>query len=107
MHKHKLKKRTYNHAFLLAKQFARRSGMQVDNDILVKHDDTLIKHTLSKQARKENIIGSFKTIKKAPKNIILIDDVVTTCATANECAKVLKNAGAKKVIVLAIARTPL
>lgn len=38
------------------------------------------------------------------KKVLLIDDVVTTCSTVNECAKVLKKAGAKEVTVLALAR---
>jgi predicted amidophosphoribosyltransferase len=62
----------------------------------------------SAKAREKNVAGAFAVKKRndfAGKNICLIDDIKTTGATLNECAKTLKDAGAEKVyaIVLAIA----
>jgi len=58
--------------------------------------------------RKKNIVGCFSLNKKfqdkAPRKIILIDDIITTGATLNECAKVLKRNGAEKVWGLVLAR---
>lgn len=59
----------------------------------------------SKQKRKQNIKGVFYLKKEGevPKNIILVDDVVTSGATVEEATKVLKRAGAEKVVVTAVA----
>jgi len=58
--------------------------------------------------RKKNIVGCFsinpKYLNKVPKKIIIIDDILTTGATLNECAKILKSHGAEKVWGLVIAR---
>jgi predicted amidophosphoribosyltransferase len=62
---------------------------------------------LNKAERNKNIKGAFEVSDKkniAGKNVILIDDVYTTGATINECAKTLIKAGAQKVTVLTLAR---
>ena len=61
------------------------------------------------EARLENVKDVYALSKNAAhqsalKNILLIDDVLTTGATANECAKVLRKSGAKRVDVLTLAR---
>jgi ComF family protein len=43
---------------------------------------------------------------RLPASILLLDDVLTTCATASECARALREAGAKRVVVIALARSP-
>lgn len=62
----------------------------------------------STEDRKKNIIGNFSLNedfrKKVPRKIIIVDDVTTTGATLNECAKVLKRHGAEKVWGLVLAR---
>lgn len=65
---------------------------------------------LSRAERLENVQGSFTLLAKTKavikdKTLLLIDDVLTTGATVNECAKVLKKSGAAQVIVLTLART--
>ncbi len=77
------------------------------NDILVKPRETEHQARIeARQARLKNIVGSFATqndelIKN--RNIILIDDITTTGATLNEARKVLKQAGAKKIIAFTVA----
>jgi len=68
---------------------------------------TLTQTGLDKKERERNIKGAFEVRdneKIAGRNIILIDDVYTTGATLNECAKKLIKAGAQKVAVLTLAR---
>ncbi len=68
---------------------------------------TLTQTGLKKKEREGNIKGAFAVSdKKAAegKNIILVDDVYTTGATVNECAKTLRRAGAKEIAVLTLAR---
>ena len=61
----------------------------------------------SAKARRRNVLGVFKVPDPAPvrnRNILLVDDVLTTGATADACARALKRAGAAKVQILALAR---
>ncbi|MCS7266094.1 MAG: phosphoribosyltransferase family protein, partial [Armatimonadetes bacterium] len=63
---------------------------------------------LGEKERWENVKGAFEVTKKQIVKgsvVVIIDDVMTTGATLNECAKVLKSAGAKEVYCLTFART--
>lgn len=100
--------RGYNQAELLAKCLADEIGtIQYKNEILLKILDTKKQSTLNKKERSQNLIGAYK-IQNAEiiqnKNIILVDDIFTTGNTANECSKMLKQAGANKICVLTIAK---
>jgi competence protein ComFC len=98
--------RGFNQAEIIAKVFANNYGLEMDdkNLIRVKHKKPQAK--LNEIRRLENIKDCFDwrggDLNK--KNIILIDDVVTTGATLNECAKVLKAHGAGEVWALVIAK---
>lgn len=101
------KERGYNQAKELALEFSVLSKMPVF-DLLERKDDKIKQATLSAEERKANIKDSFKAINKElikGKDILLIDDVITTGSTANECAKILKKNKARSVFVLTIART--
>ena len=70
--------------------------------------DNVKQATLNAKERSENIKGSFKVIDKnkvKDRELLIIDDVMTTGSTANECAKVLMKAGARNVQVLTLAKT--
>ena len=74
----------------------------------IKH--TKEKKTLSKDERRINVEGAFKIKDNRDifnKVVILIDDVMTTGSTINECKKILKNNGAKRIIVLTIAKSDI
>jgi ComF family protein len=108
---YKLKRiiRYYNQAELLAKHISNISGKIVEN-ILVKSKWTKSQTYLSQKQREINIKDSIILNKKYEKSIegktiLLIDDVITTGATARNCSLVLKKYGAKKVIVGTIATT--
>jgi competence protein ComFC len=108
--KTRLKERGYNQTLLLAKALVHLNNNQnfkLEENILLKIKETLHQARLkNKKARLENLLGTFEVInieKIQNRNIILIDDVVTTGATLTEAKKVLRKAGAKKIIAFSIA----
>lgn len=110
MHKKKLKNRGFNQSEKLCKRFGELSCLPVSKGNLVKVADTGQQKLLTKSDRIKNLEKSFVVNDKSEikgKNILLIDDIMTTGATANECAKVLNKAGAKNVYVLTLATVKL
>ena len=112
IHRKKLMKRKFNQSALLANKIAKISGKISNNIILKKTKDIQPQASLTRKQRIENVKGSIAINSKMNdyikgKKILLIDDVITTGATANECAKILKKAGAEKVYLLTAARTML
>lgn len=103
------KERGFNQAKELAIEFSNLT-LKPLLDLLERKEDSKIKQsTLNAQERRENIQGSFVAINKEMiknKDILLIDDVSTTGATASECAKVLKKNKARSVCVLTVCKTP-
>ena len=92
---------------LIAQNVGKISGIPVSQRILYSVKPTLKQGTLSRTARLKNIRNAFackKTEKIDSRTIMLIDDVMTSGATMIEATKVLKRAGAKKVLVAVIAR---
>ncbi len=104
MSRQSLRKRRYNQSQLLAAHFCDIMNCKVRYiDALVKVKETKRQETLSKTERKGNLTGAFKVSADVKdKNVLIIDDVKTTGATLNECAKVLKKAGAATVIGLTV-----
>ncbi|MDD5433428.1 MAG: ComF family protein [Candidatus Pacebacteria bacterium] len=106
----KLRKRGYNQSAVVAKILSIYYGLDLQTKNLMKIKNTQDQVGLSRQERQHNIFGAF-VIKNpdliAKKTIFLVDDVFTTGATMEECARVLKANGAKKVYGIAIAREGL
>jgi len=103
----KKKWRGFDHIEKFCLKFAERISIPICKNNLIKIKNTKPQVALSKEERMENVKNAFfvknsEEIKE--KNIILIDDVMTTGATLNECAKTLKLAGCKKIYGLVIAR---
>jgi predicted amidophosphoribosyltransferase len=63
-------------------------------------------HRLSPAERRANVVGLFRCVKPAPAYVILVDDLITTGATASAAASALREAGAKRVDLVCLARTP-
>jgi ComF family protein len=108
MHHKSLKSRGYNQAVLIAKSFAHIIKKRWSGDILFKTKQTNKQMILTKAMRICNVKDSFAVQNKhliEGKKILLIDDVITTGATINECAKVLLQSKALNVSALAVART--
>jgi len=108
LHKKRLRQRGFNQALLLAHGVSGRFMVPLNYDNLVRSRFTRPQVELSGRERAENVRGAFDLVRPeqiSEKRILLIDDVFTTGATMNECAKVLKEAGARSVTVLTLART--
>jgi ComF family protein len=99
--------RGYNQSELLAQEVARRWGVPVKR-VVRRVKPTAPQAGLTNSKRRLNVQGAFavkKNINIKGLRVLLIDDVLTTGATAGACARVLKRAGASHVAVAAIART--
>ncbi len=108
MHKLRRLSRLYNHAQVLAEEVAKLLGKKITADVLIKAKNTRTQTGLSRKYRIDNLSGSIVVENKQKirgKTILLVDDVMTTGNTVNLCARQLKKARAKKVVVLCIART--
>ena len=107
LHIKKLRKRGFNQSIILADPLGKKWQIPVNFSLLKRCKFTLTQTGLDKKERERNIKRAFEVRDKekiAGRNIILIDDVYTTGATINECAKTLIKAGAQKVAVLTLAR---
>jgi ComF family protein len=107
LHIKRLRQRGFNQSLILAHALAKKWQIPVNFSLLKKHKFTLTQTGLNKAERNKNIKGAFEVSDKkkiAGKNVILVDDVYTTGATINECAKTLTKAGAQKVTALTLAR---
>lgn len=109
LHRWRLWKRGYNQAAELAKALARRSGAPILVDALVRHRPTPSSQGLNPSERRRNVRGAFRVAERAKPRIagrciILVDDVFTTGATADACARMLLRAGAGSVKLLTLAR---
>ncbi len=109
LHKTKLKKRGFNQAEEIAKELAKSLNLPFVPNALIKTKKTPAQMTLNKKERKQNIVDCFKINPKIRKQIInkkifLIDDVLTTGATMQECARILKQNKASEVWGIVVAR---
>lgn len=106
--KKRKQKRGYNQSEMIAKYIAKNiENLTYRNDILYKVKDTLPQSLLNKEKRSQNISNVYciKNIEQVNnKKILLFDDIFTTGNTVNECAKMLKQAGAKEINVLTLAK---
>jgi ComF family protein len=101
--------RQFNQAEIIASYFSQDTGIPA-RALLRKRFGTPAQSGLSKEERRVNLYGAFVSVPRTAvegKRVLLIDDIVTTGATASEAAKVLKEAGAKSIGLLTLARTPL
>ncbi len=99
--------RGYNHAELLGSYVAQYFSLKINTKLLVRVKDTKPQYKLGRKERFENIRDAFDIIGKkspVPEAIILVDDLATTFSTLKEATKILKRAGAKKVIGITFAR---
>ena len=100
--------RGFNQADKLAKYISKKTGVPLlPTKYFKRIKKTTPQVTLNAEHRKKNIRGAFelnKKIKFENSSVVLVDDVLTTGATSNECARILKKAGAKKINLIVLAR---
>jgi ComF family protein len=102
----RLRERGFSHTHLLARAMGRARGLPVLPDALRKTRETPPQVGLKKKDREGNLRGAFAATRPLPgARIVLLDDVITTGATVRECALALRRAGARRVWVVAVAKT--
>ncbi len=108
IHKKRYIKRGYNQVEVIGRIFSQKVGIPLESQSLMKIKDTPSQTVIGISDRIDNVRGSFgvvDTTKLKGKRILLIDDIMTTGATVNECSKVLTNKGKTSYIdVFTIAR---
>jgi ComF family protein len=107
LHPLRLWRRRFNQAAMLAREVARATGKPCDVNALIRVKATHSQVGLSRAQRAENVQGAFKVADGARVkglNVVLVDDVLTSGATANAASRALIRAGAKRVDVLVFAR---
>lgn len=103
------KERGYSQTELLAQQLSKKSQIPFLQNVLVKNRETEKQTSLSKKERLTNVQGAF--VVSFPeqiqgKNICIVDDIITTGSTLQECAKTLHVAGARNIYAICVASTP-
>lgn len=104
-----LKKRRYNQSSLIAKELSALCNVPYSETALSKVKETKHQKELGFSDRQRNLHGAFKVTDKQEvfgKNVLIVDDIITTCATVNECSSALKKY-CNKVYVVGFARSEL
>lgn len=106
LHATRLREREFNQAQVLADLLSRRTGVPL-LDCLRRIRHTTTQTRFDRAERMENLLNAFQIRNNAVvqgRHLVLVDDVLTTGSTVDECARVLKNAGAESVRVVTVAR---
>ena len=106
LHKRRQRERGYNQSELLAREVGKLTGVPMETRTLLRTRNTPPQVSLrSDEERRHNMEGAFRCVSEmVGKRVLLVDDVVTTGSTMSACARVLKEAGARSVWGLTLAR---
>jgi len=109
LHPKRLRERGFNQSLYLARYVAEAISGDLDPFSLRRTRHTPPQIRLQAQARLKNLRGAFKVVNQGAvrgRTVVLVDDVSTTTATLNECARALRRARARKIFGAVLARTP-
>ena len=109
MARKRLRERGYNQALMLARWLSTDLNIAHDEHLLLRPHETVAQQALDAKTRKRNLLGAFALAPDAQvqgRHFALVDDVLTTGATAHSLAHLLMSAGAQQVDVYCLARTP-
>jgi ComF family protein len=109
LHRNKFRARGFNQAEEIATALKKITGYEMNSFVLQRRRDTSSQTGMTAHQRRENVRAAFVVRPKhkrevAGRNIVLVDDVMTTGATAAECSRILLRAGARQIFVLTAAR---
>ena len=107
IHKKRYKERGYNQTELIASRIAEKLGISIAKDVLIKEINNKPQSELTKLEREQNTKNVYRIQNEQKiknKNILIMDDIYTTGNTVNECSKMIKQAGARQIAVLTIAK---
>ena len=100
LHPTRKRERGFNQSGEIARHFSRIVGIPVAQHWLLRTRPTKVQAGLTRRERRHNVSGAFAMSKQADvdgKTVLVIDDVFTTGATLNECARILRQSGATKL----------
>ena len=107
LHRARQRERGYNQSAVIAHALAKEMGTALCDRLLKRVRHTPSQTALDRQARQENVAAAFQVCtpeKIKGRSVVLVDDVITTGATCLACVEALMEAGAKRVVVAAVAR---
>lgn len=107
IHKKRFRQRGYNQSELIARKVSQALEIPMETGILIKDKNNIAQSTLTKMERMQNAKNVYSVSNPSKiknKKILVIDDIYTTGSTAEECSKMLKQAGASEIAVLVIAK---
>ena len=107
LHRVRQRERSFNQSAMLAETLAQRIGRRCDTRSLIRVRETSTQTKLNAAHRRTNIAGAFQVRHPewvTQRRVLLVDDVMTTGATLDECARVLKHAGTRTVWAITLAR---
>ena len=98
----RMKERHYNHMSLVAKEFAKLTGYEINENLIIRVKDTKPQYKLNKTERAKNLKGAFEAVKEnfetiTEKNILIFDDILTTGSTIAEITKIFQKNGTHKL----------
>ena len=108
LHKSRLRQRGFNQSIEISRVLAKKLAIPIEHTAVVRNRSTAAQTGLTAKQRQKNIKGAFSVVGELNyKHVLIVDDVMTTGATVNELARVLKNNKVERVGVLSIARAPV
>ncbi len=108
LHPSRMRQRGFNQSIEISRVLSKKLAIPIEHSAIVRRRRTVAQTGLSAKQRQKNIRGAFSVVGELNyKHVLIIDDVMTTGATVNELAKLLKKNNVERVGVLSIARAPV